>query len=42
MSKSHSIRSAIALMACAFTLTYSVASLADDMATFATGGANRH
>jgi hypothetical protein len=38
MLTSHSIRSAIVLMACAFTVTYSAASLADDMASFATGG----
>ena len=38
MLTSHSIRSAIVLTACAFTLTYSAASLADDMASFATGG----
>jgi hypothetical protein len=38
MIKIHSIRSAIVLMACAFTLTYSVVSLADDVASFATGG----
>jgi EF hand len=33
----HSIRP-VALMACALALTYSAASLADDMASFATGG----
>jgi hypothetical protein len=38
MLNSRSIRSAIALMACAFTLTYSLVTLADDMASFATGG----
>ena len=38
MVKSHSIRSAILFMACAFTLTYSAASLSEDMASFATGG----
>ena len=38
MHTSRSIRSAIVLMACAFTLGYSVAALADDMASFATGG----
>jgi hypothetical protein len=38
MLKSHPIRSAIVSMACAFTLTYSVATLADDIASFATGG----
>ena len=34
----HPIRPAAVLMACALALTYSVSSLADDMATFATGG----
>ena len=38
MFTSHSFRPAIALMVYAFALTYSVASLADDMASFATGG----
>jgi Ca2+-binding EF-hand superfamily protein len=38
MLKFHSIRPAIALMACAFALAYSVASFADDMVSFATGG----
>jgi hypothetical protein len=38
MLTSHSTRAAIALMACAFALTYSVASFADDMVSFATGG----
>jgi hypothetical protein len=38
MLTSHSIRPAVVLMACAFALTYSVASFADDMASFATGG----
>jgi Ca2+-binding EF-hand superfamily protein len=38
MLTSHSIRSAIVLMACAFTFSYSVVSLADDMVSFATGG----
>ena len=38
MLKSQSIRPAIALMACAFALAYSVASFADDMVSFATGG----
>ena len=38
MVKSRSIRSAILFMACAFTLTYSAASLAEEMASFATGG----
>jgi hypothetical protein len=33
-----SIRPAAILMACALTLTYSAASLADDMVSFATGG----
>ena len=37
MPTSRSIRPAL-LMACALALTYSVASFADDMATFATGG----
>jgi Ca2+-binding EF-hand superfamily protein len=38
MLASNSIRRAIVSMACAFALTYSVASLADDMVSFATGG----
>jgi EF hand len=38
MLTSHSIRSAIVLVACAFAFSYSVVSLADDMASFATGG----
>jgi EF hand len=38
MLTSHSIRPAVVLMACAFALTYSLASFADDMASFATGG----
>ena len=38
MFTSHSFRPAIALMVYAFALVYSVASLADDMASFATGG----
>jgi EF-hand domain pair len=38
MLTSHSIRPAIALMACAFALGYSSVSLADDMVSFATGG----
>jgi Ca2+-binding EF-hand superfamily protein len=38
MLKPHSIRSIVVQMACAFTLTYSAASPADDMASFATGG----
>ncbi len=38
MFKSHSIRPAAVLMACALALTYSVASLADDMVSFSTGG----
>jgi hypothetical protein len=38
MFTSHSIRPAAVLMACALALTYSIASLADDMASFATGG----
>jgi len=33
-----SIRPAIAMLACALTLAYSAASLAEDMASFATGG----
>jgi Ca2+-binding EF-hand superfamily protein len=38
MLASNSIRRAIVSMACAFALTYSVASLADDIVSFATGG----
>jgi EF-hand domain pair len=38
MLTSYSIRPAIALLACAFALAYSTASLADDMVSFATGG----
>jgi len=38
MLTAHSIRPAIAAMACVFALTFSIASLADDMASFATGG----
>jgi hypothetical protein len=38
MFTSRSIRSAVILMACAFTLTYSASSLAEDMVSFATGG----
>jgi len=38
MFKSHSIHPAAVLMACALALTYSVASLADDMVSFSTGG----
>jgi EF hand domain-containing protein len=38
MLTTHSTRPAFVLMACALALTYSVASLADDMASFATGG----
>jgi hypothetical protein len=38
MLASNSIRRAIVAMACAFAFTYSVASLADDMVSFATGG----
>ncbi len=39
MLTSHSIRRpALVWIACAFALTYSVASLADDMVSFATGG----
>jgi hypothetical protein len=38
MFTSHSFRPAIALMVYAFALVYSVASLADDMVSFATGG----
>jgi EF hand len=38
MLTTHSIRPALAGMACALALGYSAASLADDMASFATGG----
>jgi hypothetical protein len=38
MLTSHSTRPAVVLMACAFALTYSVASFGDDMVSFATGG----
>jgi hypothetical protein len=38
MLKSYSIRPAVVWMACAFALTCSVASLADDVVSFATGG----
>jgi hypothetical protein len=38
MLTTHSMRPAIVGMACAFALAYSVASLADDMVSFATGG----
>ena len=38
MLTSHPIRPAIAALACAAALAYSPASLADDMASFATGG----
>jgi hypothetical protein len=38
MLDSNSIRRAIVCMACACTFAYSVASLADDMVSFATGG----
>jgi hypothetical protein len=38
MLTSRSIRLAAIWMACAFTLTYSAASLADNMVSFATGG----
>jgi hypothetical protein len=38
MLKAHSIRPAIAATACVFALTFSITSLADDMASFATGG----
>ena len=38
MFKLHSTRRGLGMMACAFALTWSAASLADDMATFATGG----
>jgi Ca2+-binding EF-hand superfamily protein len=38
MLTSRSIRPAVILMACGFTLAFSAASLADDMVSFATGG----
>src|SRR5258708_18148856 len=38
MLTTHTIRPALVWMACAFALSYSVASLADDMVSFATGG----
>jgi hypothetical protein len=38
MLKTHTFRSAVLLVACGLAITYSVASLADDMASFATGG----
>src|SRR3984893_2899705 len=38
MLTTHSIRPALIGMACAFAFSYSVAALADDMASFATGG----
>src|SRR5258708_29101089 len=38
MLTTHSIRPALVGMACAFAFSYSVAALADDMASFATGG----
>jgi EF hand len=38
MLTSHSIRPALLWMACALAFTYSAASLADDMVSFATGG----
>jgi EF hand len=38
MLNSHSMRPALLGMACAFALTYSLASFADDMVSFATGG----
>ncbi len=38
MSKFHSTRRGLALTNCATALTYSAASLAGNMATFATGG----
>jgi hypothetical protein len=34
----HSIRPAVVAMACAFAVTYSVTTLAEDMVSFATGG----
>src|SRR3981081_3301182 len=38
MLTTHSIRPALVGMACAFAFGYSVAALADDMVSFATGG----
>src|ERR1700692_1100228 len=38
MLTSHSIRPAVMAIACAIALAYSMASIADDMASFATGG----
>ena len=38
MLTSHAIRPAVAAMACAFALTFSLSSFADDTASFATGG----
>ncbi len=38
MLTAHSIRPAIAATACVFALSFSIASLADDLASFATGG----
>src|ERR1700736_552354 len=38
MLTTHSIRPALVGMACAFAFSYSVAALADDMVSFATGG----
>src|SRR5450631_1881516 len=38
MFASHSIRPAAVFMVCALALTYSIASLAEDMVSFATGG----
>jgi Ca2+-binding EF-hand superfamily protein len=38
MFTAHSIRPALMGMVCAFAITYSAASLADDMVSFATGG----
>src|SRR5258708_21207966 len=38
MLTTHSIRPALVWMACAFAFSYSAASLADDMVSFATGG----
>jgi hypothetical protein len=38
MLTSHSIRPAVTAIACAIALAYSTASIADDMASFATGG----
>ena len=38
MLTTHSIRPAFVWMACAFAFSYSAASLADDMVSFATGG----